>query len=130
MKKILIFSLVTLSLSFVSCKKDTQVGADLKWNDVSYFELTSGWKASLYNEAISFLHDEDYNKAAVETKNIKVNDEAVIFNQSISQYENFTLVIFNDKNENGKYDHAEVAKVKFSGTDAGENLTFDITVDY
>lgn len=114
----------------MSCEKDTDVTANLTWNDVTYFDLNDGWKACIYEEAINFLNADDYTKTALETKDVKVGDATVVFTISIKSYQNYTVVVYNDLDSNGKYDEGENASVKFDGVDAGEAKSFDLTVNY
>ena len=130
MRKILFLSLVAIAFMMTSCEKETNVSANLTWEDVDYFELTDNWKACIYEGAINFIDAEDYDLVALETKDVNVDDETVIFSVSVSSYENFTVVVYNDENSNSTYDEAEVASVEFGGVDAGETAAFDLTISY
>ncbi|NOZ48203.1 MAG: DUF2141 domain-containing protein [Chlorobi bacterium] len=129
MKKI-ILSLMALALLTISCNKETEISANLTWTDVDYFELSDNWQVSIYSGAINFINDSDYDLTAIDTKSVSVGDATVVFNVTVSTYENFTIVAFNDSNGNGKYDLAEPASVKFDGVDSGEAKAFDLTINY
>jgi len=113
-----------------SCKKDTQVGANLTWDDKG-FGLTENWKASLYEDIVTFKDDGDYDVSPLEAKSIKVGDKTVFYDVSISGYSNFTILVFNDVNKNNKFDLEEINYTYgFDGVDPGESVSIDITVRY
>jgi hypothetical protein len=130
MKIRLILSLIALAIIATSCETETPVTVNLTWEDSEYYELNDGWKASIYLEPINFLDAEDYDLEPIETKDVSVNDDLLVFNVSFSSYENFTVVIFNDLNNSGSYDEGENASVKFEMLEAGVDFAFDITVSY
>lgn len=119
-----------MALIAVSCSKETVIKANLNWEDVDYFELNDGWKASIYLGAVNFVDAEDYDLEPIETRGIGITDGYVIFNVSVSSYENFTVVVFNDTNGDGSYDSDEPASVDFDTVEAGVDFTFDLTVNY
>jgi len=129
-KLLLVFGVVVLFTT--SCKKDTDISANLTWEDDSYYDFNDAkWKICIYDEAISFVHDDDYNKTPFETKDIAIGTKTVLFTTDEVKYSsNFTVVAFYDSNGDGKFTKAEYCKVKFDGVDAGETLTFDIDIKY
>ncbi|MBN2520165.1 MAG: hypothetical protein JXB17_06655 [Bacteroidales bacterium] len=130
MRRLFVFGLIAVVFLAWSCKKETEISANLSWEDVDGIVLSDDWKASLYEGALSFASDDDYSVAALETKDVNVDDESVIFTVTISSYENYSLVVFNDEDGDGKYTKGELADADFGGTDAGEILTFNLELSY
>lgn len=131
MKKLSLLLVALMAIAFASCEKESTITLNLTWDDVEYFDLSGeAWKAALYDEAISFIKDEHYNKSALETIDVTFEAASVAFTASFSSYQNFTAVVFADLNENGKYDMGENAAVEFTGFDPGEAGSFDLSVNY
>ena len=113
-----------------ACKKDTDVTAQMTWDDSEHFDLKGKWKVCIYEEAIGFLKEADYAKSALETQNTSVGASSVIFTVNFKSYENYTVVVFFDRNDNGKFDDGENCDVEFDTVEAGKSISFDMTIDY
>ncbi|MCK5846779.1 MAG: hypothetical protein KAG84_05015 [Bacteroidales bacterium] len=129
MKKLLLL-VALLGLFATACKKDTDVSASMTWNDSQHFDLKDKWKVCIYEGAITFISDSDFDNSALETINTTVGASSVVFTVNFKSFENYTVVAFFDINGNGKYDKGENAAVKFETVEAGEATSFDISIDY
>ena len=128
-KLLLVFGVVVLFTT--SCKKDTDISANLTWEDDSYYDFNDAkWKICIYDEALFFISDDDYNKTPFETKDIAIGTKTVLFTTEVKSYGSFTVVAFYDSNGDGKFTKSEYCKVEFDGVDAGEALTFDMNIVY
>ena len=116
---------------FASCEKETTITINMTWTDSEYFDLSEeSFKVALYEEAINFINDEDYDKTPIETKDVAFEASNISLTASFSSYQNFTAVLFADLNNNGKYDKGENADASFTGFDAGEEASFELEMRY
>jgi len=129
MKKLLII-IALFTLFATACKKDTDVTAQMTWEDSQYFDLKDKWKVCIYEGAIGFLSADDYSKTALETLNTSVGATSAVFTVNFKSYENYTVVVFFDINGNGKFDDGENSSVEFDTVEAGEATTFKLTINY
>jgi len=129
MKKLLLL-IALIGLFATACKKDTDVTASMTWNDSQYFDLKDKWKVCIYEDALTFISADDYSKTALETMKTSVGSSTAVFTVNFKSYQNYTVVVFFDRNDNGKFDDGENCKVEFDTVEAGEATTFNLTIDY
>ena len=131
MKNLLFITFIAILL-FTSCSKEdeTIITAKITWEDNSYFDLSENWKAAVYKEAFNFMKESDYSNSAIEVKNVAFKAATVQFIIQVKDYQNYTIVIFNDKNKNSKFDKGENYSYTYEVVEGGENIDFPIEVMY
>ena len=129
MKKLLLI-IALFTMFATACKKDTDVTAQMTWEDSEYFDLKGKWKVCIYEGIYNFIDASDYSTEALETTNTSVGSATAVFTVNFKSYENYTVVAFFDRNDNGKFDSGENCDVEYGGVDAGEAKSFELTIDY
>lgn len=131
MKKLSLLVIALSAMFFTSCDKETTMTANITWEDSEYYELDGEiWMAAMYGDAIIKWDDSDYEKSPITSKTIDFETANLSFDHEFSSSESFTIVIFADLNENGKYDMGENSGQDFEVITAGDNTNFDISVSY
>lgn len=116
-----------------SCSKETTITIELTWEDKGYEYSEDNWNAFLYDGLVTVSKTENGYLTAtpLDKKSVEFKAEKVVFTvDQKSSYTNYTVMVFNDKNANGKFDDGEYYRGDFSGTDKGEALTFKLPLVY
>ena len=129
MKKLLLI-IALFTMFATACKKDTDVTAQMTWEDSGNFDLKGKWKVCIYEGPLNFISDDDYANSALETINTTVGSSSVVFTVNFKSVENYTVVVFFDKNDNGKFDKGENCDVEYDIVEAGEATTFNLEIKY
>jgi len=85
-------------------KQNNNFRVGFEWENVSYLELDSKWYVCFYIGAKNFLKEDDFTKSAVDIENIYVGNAYATFDYSTRKTQNYTIVTFNDSNNNGYFD--------------------------
>lgn len=132
MKKVLFFAMAAFLMLASSCSKETSITANLTWEDKGYKYSEDKWKACVYDGILTVTRQENQYVTAtpLDKQNVKFKAEKVIFTVTPKGYSNYTVMVFNDENDNGKFDEGEYYRGDFGGTDKGETLTLTLPLVY
>ena len=130
MKVRIVFYLIALAIIAVSCETGTIVKANLTWQDVDDIEMNDGWHAALYLWSVYFTDKLDYTSGTIETKAIDVGDEDVILHLGAGLGYDFTVVIFNDTDDDNVFDQGEPFSLAIDAVEDDVTNDFYLTVEY
>ena len=120
-----------LSIFLAGCAKQVGITATINWADETYFTESGDWYAAavvgLYS-IVSGLENEPFEYVEVTPG----STEMVQFTGEATGYENFTVLIFLDTDENGRYDADEdiLTGYKYGTTEPGVELELDVNAYY
>ena len=129
MKKVFLF-LSAAALMLSACNNSATIVGEITWDDSQYFDLSAGkWYAAIGEGAeLVNLRSLSYTNYQAVTP---VTTTSVTFELETKNYDNYTIIVFNDANENGVFDSEDI---NYSGNIAmaekGEEVSTTITVMY
>lgn len=127
MKKLSVFIFV-LSIVFAACSKDKDADITVKYTGTKYDGDIAVVLAIA--EGAAYNQDQLNDLDVIETTSIEPSESEQTHVFSVPTEKNYTVFIFHDLNENGKYDHDETVRMASPITFLEEDESVSISYNY